>query len=258
MNYGGSWAPVIDGPNDWVSIGSDNSCVLWSDVHEGDAPDWGETGENNEANTRWIVCCNAQAVEEFEEEELAEEKGQVVVSSDVSPAYAGTADKEHNGVTLAQEAGFQMSEATQEEIDRVQQQGEEVEELSYVIAAEKFKPVFFDRESGWGGTTYREAVQFCEVKGHDLHVCPFMALCPQGLGENPIRTFNSEDMMWVPGKIFVVGIVTICFFASDQSLICLIYPSCFASNNSFGRSQCMDQRDKNTTLSTVQRSTRLG
>jgi hypothetical protein len=210
MTYGGSWMPVIDDPNDWVSIGSDNSCVKWSTLHDGALPDWGTTGEGNEVNTRHLVCCNADAVGRFEEDEMLDELKQdqeaeavaVAMSSDASQMSAG-ANNGNIGIAMAEDAGFDMNQATQNEIADIENEenlsAEDDAALPYTIAASKFKPVFFDRDS-WSGTTYYEAVSFCENKGNNLHVCPFQALCPAGMGEIPIRTFNTDDMLWIPGK----------------------------------------------------------
>ena len=74
--------------------------------------------------------------------------------------------------------------------------------LPYVIANEKFEPVFFDRETGWTGASYREAVEFCSGVNDILHICPFEAVCPEGIGENPIRIFDAEKIMWIPGVSF--------------------------------------------------------
>ena len=55
---GGVWAPILEGPNDWVQISSDgaNSCHRWSHLHPG-PPAWGETGEGSEELTRHVACC---------------------------------------------------------------------------------------------------------------------------------------------------------------------------------------------------------
>ena len=216
LKYGGSWIPIIDGPNRWVSIGSDNSCVEWKDSHDTSEPEWGSTGKGNEANTRHLMCCDADAVEEIEEAIFLEEKKKeeedkattIAMSANAGSAMSSDADSSMgpSGITMAEDAGFQMSGSTQEEIAKMEQSGdltkEEGDALPYVAAAEKFQPVFFDRDRGWSGSTYYEAVQFCEsIEGADLHVCPFEAICPNGLGNLPIRTFVTEDnkMKWLPG-----------------------------------------------------------
>ena len=52
----GSWAPIMDSPNDWVMIGPDESCTKYSELHD-ELPSWGLNGEGDEDITRHIVCC---------------------------------------------------------------------------------------------------------------------------------------------------------------------------------------------------------
>ena len=54
----GSWAPIIDGPNQWVQISStgESSCVQWSHLHPA-PPSWGKNGDGNEDMTRHLACC---------------------------------------------------------------------------------------------------------------------------------------------------------------------------------------------------------
>ena len=49
---GTSWAPISNDHNTWVSISTDNPCMLYSVMNEGRKPDWGMTGKDNEEITR--------------------------------------------------------------------------------------------------------------------------------------------------------------------------------------------------------------
>jgi hypothetical protein len=212
-SYGGSWVPVIDGSNEWVSVGNDNSCVKWSTMNDGKAPDWEITGEGNEANTRHLVCCDSDAVEVAEEEQQLQEQAkkeedmatEIAMSQDAGMYTSGMAQTE---VTPSEASGNQLS-----------QQVEENPELPYKIAATKFQPQYFSRKDGWQGTTYRDAVQYCSQLD-DIHmVCTFEAICPAGLGETPMGSFDNEDepdMLWVPGEERDVYVVVI-----FQSCMCL-------------------------------------
>ena len=57
---GANWALVYDAPNEWVQVGKDDSCELYSSVY-GSPPQWGLTGEDNEDITRNIMCCHEPA-----------------------------------------------------------------------------------------------------------------------------------------------------------------------------------------------------
>lgn len=54
---GARWAPIIDSPNGWVNIGQKNTCVKYNDMNP-HPPLWGLSGENSEAMTQYIVCCD--------------------------------------------------------------------------------------------------------------------------------------------------------------------------------------------------------
>jgi hypothetical protein len=54
----------------------------------------------------------------------------------------------------------------------------------YKEVVKKFSPISFDRSKGWDGTTYNDAVNFCnELKDHTL--CPYQAVCPFGPNSKP-------------------------------------------------------------------------
>ena len=51
-----SYAPIIDIPNGWVSIGPSETCMPYNSYNPS-PPKWGLTGEGNEEITRRIMCC---------------------------------------------------------------------------------------------------------------------------------------------------------------------------------------------------------
>lgn len=74
IDVDGSWAPIFNGSEsntpDWVQLGSDDTCELYSRLYDGHAPPWGnlvgEGDENNngdntvhfeESITRHVMCC---------------------------------------------------------------------------------------------------------------------------------------------------------------------------------------------------------
>ena len=56
----GDWAPIMDTANGWVQIGQRDTCTKYNDVKP-HPPEWGLTGEENEAITRNIICCDEPA-----------------------------------------------------------------------------------------------------------------------------------------------------------------------------------------------------
>jgi len=52
-----SYAPVEDGINEWISIGSANTCISWSNMR-GSTPEWGMAGgEEAKRHVFSILCC---------------------------------------------------------------------------------------------------------------------------------------------------------------------------------------------------------
>jgi len=51
-----TWAPIIDVPNGWVSVGADNTCIPHHVQNL--PPEWGLTGIGNEEITQHIMCCH--------------------------------------------------------------------------------------------------------------------------------------------------------------------------------------------------------
>jgi len=50
-----SYAPMIDAPNGWVSVGPSNTCLPQNALNP--PPEWGLTGMGSEEFTRHILCC---------------------------------------------------------------------------------------------------------------------------------------------------------------------------------------------------------
>merc|ERR1719356_1086696 len=60
--------------------------------------------------------------------------------------------------------------------------------------AESFKPRWYDRSSGWVGTTYAEAAAFCRaVDGGTQTLCPYEVYCPTGPHHIPFGGHKKED-----------------------------------------------------------------
>lgn len=78
--------------------------------------------------------------------------------------------------------------------------GEDDSESTYFAAGLKYQPILYDRDDGWAGQTYLEAVTFCQA--HNRAICPYAALCPLGSGKKPMGGFKPGDAdtwsAWVP------------------------------------------------------------
>ena len=169
----GSWAPILDGANDWVHIGLENQCIRYSHQH-GKPPSWSITGVGNEEITRHIFCCL-----------LPEEDDEEVDSENILPGFAG-----------------EIGSVSTTTADDVPSQEEEQLTLSepeiYDAAIFKYFPQKYNRENGWTGSTYDEASLFCEDIGYAI--CPYAAICPLGSDTQPLGGYlNSDiDQTWMP------------------------------------------------------------
>jgi len=60
-----------------------------------------------------------------------------------------------------------------------------------------FGPLWYNRNSGWNGQTYKEAVTFCMSQtnedGYQMTLCPYEAYCPLGDGSIPFGGIKVEQ-----------------------------------------------------------------
>mmetsp|Transcript_9305 Transcript_9305/g.15401 ORF Transcript_9305/g.15401 Transcript_9305/m.15401 type:complete len:530 (+) Transcript_9305:2-1591(+) len=72
------------------------------------------------------------------------------------------------------------------------------EQQAYNFVGKRYEPVWFDRSSGWQGTTYEAAVQFCLSLEQNRILCPYEAYCPLGPHtEVPFGGFR-DGGAWAP------------------------------------------------------------
>ena len=167
----GSWAPILDGANDWVHIGVENQCIKYSNQH-GKPPSWSITGVGNEEITRHIFCCLLPGEEEHPDNE------------NILPGFA-------------EEIGS-VSTTTADDVPSQEEEQITMSELEiYDAAISKYSPSKYNRENGWTGSTYDEARLYCEAIGS---ICPYAAICPLGPDTQPLGGYlNSDiDQTWMP------------------------------------------------------------
>ena len=76
-------------------------------------------------------------------------------------------------------------------------------EKTYETAALKYKPLDYNRHTGWLGQTYTEALIFCGQKS-GYAVCPYDAICPNGHDKEPLGGYKDGEMAdengwsWIP------------------------------------------------------------
>jgi len=90
------YAPIVDVPNGWVSIGTEQTCVPYNAFNPY-PPEWGMTGRGNEEMTRFIMCCH-EPEEGFGLHSMDEEQMHIVgldVKAERSDAEQRIMDRYH-------------------------------------------------------------------------------------------------------------------------------------------------------------------
>ena len=171
----GTWVPIIDAGNEWVQMAEENACVQYSHLHQ-EAPNWGDppnlsdSGEDNEDLTRFVVCCAKQGM--FDPN--------AVLEPVVHPSTGGV------GTPVEKPPSTAYTHT-------------EDEKMTYNDAAVKYTPKWYNREKGWLGSTYLDALQFCNMEDDKYELCPLAAICPLGQDTEPLGGYREEpNGSWVP------------------------------------------------------------
>jgi len=148
----------------------------------------GKTCETFIAHVGRVALHNARCSHETP---LKGENGEVLLIRDVCRLSCGEC-----GNTWPNEPVATTSDQSSAERPQPSQTVEVVEENNSLVGAEtNFKISRYDRGSGWGGSSYYDALKFCGRKGATL--CPYEAYCPQGPGK-VIVGGAAASSQWVP------------------------------------------------------------
>jgi hypothetical protein len=193
---GESWAPVVNARDEWVQIGTGGEiCALYSPSRDGYRPSWGLDGIHDEAITRHIMCCLAHPLPEGGAA-WGDDRDPHVVRPDGPPA--GQHDGEGAATTeWPSESGGGDNvggEATEpppsgstgdDDVEGANRPSSgstgDLEEL-FVYVAQKYNPMWFDRDTGFTGRTYQESLDFCASVWAGYIPCPYDAVRDTRLG----------------------------------------------------------------------------
>ena len=149
-----TWVPIL---NDWVQVASEKPCDTWSQLHGGPPP-WANAGAAIEEITRRAYCCEEKSTDGLDSNSVLV-SNTVETTAEVVPA-SNTVEKPAEVVPAVPEpSGFE-------------------EQQAYNAVALNVEPKWFDRSSGWEGTTHQAALQFCA--SNERVLCPYAAYCPLG------------------------------------------------------------------------------
>jgi len=157
------WTPLSDSYNDWVMVGPNpDVCRTYMNVHY-ESPAWGLTGENSDDITQALICCsNATASVESANDSVTS------VASD--------------GL-----GGWTIPAALDQADESVS-----IEEASSNQIRLEFAPVAYNRNSGWMGQRYLDALIFCASKDSKIP-CPYEVVC-----SNLESELVDVEAGWVP------------------------------------------------------------
>jgi len=185
------WAPVSDTYNEYVKIDSTTSCILWSRMNP-NPPSWGTEG-GNEPMTRHIKCCKPVGDE-------AVLQTTTVATSPVTTTTTTTTTLKPTPLPSAKPTLPPSSKPTPQ--PSYKQQAQPSSE-SYLITQtfqqvqNRFSSKWYDRSSGWEGTSYFEALTFCASKGSYVP-CPYEAICPLGPGQHVVGGMKGTTTSYAP------------------------------------------------------------
>eukprot|EP00986_Skeletonema_menzelii_P003794 scaffold1223_cov148-Skeletonema_menzelii.AAC.1 len=166
VEAGGSWAPIKDSNNGWVQVGRDNVCIRYMTLNL-DTPTWGITGEGNEEITRHLPCCTPPYL----------------------PTYSPT---RFDDDTVSPEVPIPSN------TDQVDQPTSVADADALAIMESIYKPVLYNRQSGWDGTNYAESIIFCASQGSRIP-CYYETYCPNGENADPYGGVSDEpNGAWAP------------------------------------------------------------
>jgi hypothetical protein len=160
-------SPILDNPGIWVYLNGEKKCTgnMWETSATID--------ENNFVDdTAYIMCCILIAVAD------QEVGNNGVASSSISSNYneqVAVIDAVHETVTN------NTTNTVSSVYDKVK--------LEY-------RPVLYEKESGWVGKTYDSAYTYCSShmrNGEQLRLCPYEAYCPGGPNSVPYGGYIKDQ-----------------------------------------------------------------
>lgn len=197
---GESWAPIMDDWNEWVQVGNGRrQCTTYSGIYKR-RPAWGLTGDDNQENTRHIMCCLEQPLgddlpvlgNEFKTPKIPTPPDvEMEHGEGVDDPIPPPPNQEVVHTTGSSFVSMHKTEMTPLDED----------------IRENYSPFWFDNNDGWKGTTYDDGKLFCESipdgpDGETFHLCPAKAYCPNGRDADKPLIYEMDPfdggVQWAP------------------------------------------------------------
>jgi len=215
------WAPVSDSYNDWVQIGTESlydsltsnvegevPCATYMNIHLQN-PSWGEDGKGSWEFTGKILCCRS----------MDGGAKWTVGTAPPTTKHPSTPPTQKPSPEPTSKPSHKPTESP-------------TEPNAYDKVVVEYNPKWYNREQGWKGQSYYEAVGFCSSLGNDIGepmmLCPFEAYCPYGEGGIPFGGAGSLSS-WAPVNDFDNDWVEI-----GSTNPCVMYTSIYSDKPSWG------------------------
>jgi hypothetical protein len=203
------WSPVMNGLGEeaWAGIGMANQCVPPLPVPRV-SPDMLYQA------TSFIMCCEMDA-----------DKDDGLQSSSSS---------------ASNETAAQIEEEIVEEI-------EEFSSSEFMQAAkEVWNPKWFSSDDGWNGASYAEAISFCNQNLEEGELCPYQAVCPNGIGTDPYMVAHIPPVgveQWVPIRTGVFSYILISHGADNtDETLCDSFQNIRSRQPTLGTTEGMEEQ----------------
>lgn len=193
------WAAISNGPNQWVSVGSQFTCKRYTELHDNKKPSWGITGISLDHEhgaggiTQNVMCCldvnHLGAITDWGKQDEIDNAEADASTETAVDSFVNTEDtmgekevpSDGNVAVISNNINVQKREKA-------------------VIAA--FQPIWFSSSHGWSGGSYEDAINFCESYNH-MVLCPFAAYCPSGPGHPALpgsMVLDLDGEEWAPAN----------------------------------------------------------
>ena len=192
----------LDGPI-WVPIGG--IMDMWVEIRDGGQCKVQTNLDKGHDVTRYVMCCKAESEVVSGVDGNAPFDAELAVTSPpqqppkTGPPSAMSVSSPTSSSVIDTTAHVEQT-AKQ---DLVDDEFKTLYNMLHDRIDKGLKPVPHNRFSGWSGSTYREALEFCQSRASDARgLCSFASLCPNGTGEaSPIQFENGPVYAPIEGIV---------------------------------------------------------
>ena len=202
------WVPVIDQPNHWLMIGSEDNnesrlCMDYEALH-GNEPTWGL--DRSEPGLKRHICCTDNTVTSDSKEVQGGADATTALNPNSQPIiFDDEVDETDTGPMIS--TWFRVGDG-----------------------------------GGWNAGSHDDAVHFCAMKkinGERMKLCPYHAYCPSGPSQSPyvgnyVLNDADETEQWAPMSTGENSWVLIGMHGHNKASQCLTYGILNGSDPSWG------------------------